>query len=121
MLYAVPCRGGCRGGIDLRLADIEQNGPDRIWFATLFLVRNDLCCPRYKGKCIPRTGLKYSCVDVDVGIRQLSRDAGEQGRIAQLALPLASEEDSPPLRYVRSTARHPICGTEPYTPDRYFL
>ena len=69
MLYAVARRGSRGGGIDLNRAHIEENGPDRIWFAALFVIRNDLRCPGYERERIACAGLKYPRIDVDVDIR----------------------------------------------------
>ncbi len=119
VIDAVSRRTGGSGSLDLRTADIEQDGLDREGFAAALDGSYDLRSPFDKRKRIARAGLKYLDLNVQVDMGQLAYHARNQGAVANLALSFASDEDTSPLRYARDTPPHPICGTAPYTPERY--
>lgn len=107
------------GRIDACLGSIEQDCFDLERLSNALVLRNYLLGPGNERNRVAGSWLELLHMDMDVDTTVLPRHTGKQRRISMLAQAFATEEDAPPLRYMRTAPPHPICGTAPYAPERY--
>lgn len=110
---------GFRGGVDASLGSIEQDCLDLEGLSDALVLGDHLLGPRNERNWVACTWLELLHMNMDVDAVVLPRHVGEQGSISTLAQALATEENAPPLRDMRPSPTHPICGTAPYAPERY--
>ena len=106
--------GGSRCvAVSLIIATVEQHGLDGECRPLAFDLPYQLRRARNEGRGIACSGLQELHMKMDVNVTEFLDNPCEKCAVADLALPLASQEYGTTLRYAGLAAPHPILGTAP--------